>query len=184
MNKKQKNIIGILIFVLFLGGAYFAYEYFSDRYEPDNGLGLEDQIREPQPASDFKVFDAKGNEVVLSDFFGKPIFLNFWASWCPPCKAEMPYFEQAYREFGDEITFLMVDLVDGGRETQEKGEEFIKEAGYTFPVYFDNELNATMTYSVYSLPATYLIDAEGYIVYSHLGMMDEEMVADAIKMLQ
>ena len=61
-------------------------------------------------APDFVVYDAEGNEVKLSDFIGKKVILNFWASWCPPCMAELIYFEKKYQEYGDQIQFLMVNL--------------------------------------------------------------------------
>ena len=68
-------------------------------------------------APDFTVYDLEGNEVHLTDFFGKPIIVNFWASWCGPCKMEMPDFDVAYNTYKDDIVFLMVNMTDGSRET-------------------------------------------------------------------
>ena len=68
-------------------------------------------------ALDFTMLNSEGEEVSLYDYVGKPIVLNFWASWCPPCKAEMPDFEAAYQKYGDDVVFLMVNLTDGRRET-------------------------------------------------------------------
>ncbi|MBQ4347432.1 MAG: TlpA family protein disulfide reductase, partial [Firmicutes bacterium] len=87
-------------------------------------------------APDFTVYDSEGNAVMLSDFIGKPIVLNFWASWCGPCKMEMPEFNEAYAELGEDIQFLMVNVTTG-RETQESASAFIEENGYSFPVFYD-----------------------------------------------
>lgn len=116
------------------------------------------------PVPDFTVYDLEGNEVHLSDFVGKPIVLNFWASWCSPCKSEMPDFNQAYLDYGDEVNFLMVNMTDGNRETVDSASAFIEEQGYVFPVFYDTKLSAALTYGAYALPTTYFIDAEGYAV--------------------
>lgn len=116
---------------------------------------------EPQKAPDFTVYDADGNAVKLSDFFGKPIVLNFWSSRCGPCKYEMPDFNEVYKEMGDSVQFLMVNMTDGSWDTKETATKFIEKEGYEFPVFFDTDQSAARTYGVYSLPTTYFIDANG-----------------------
>jgi len=115
-------------------------------------------------APDFTVQDADGNEVKLSGMQGKPVVLNFWASWCPPCKEEMPGFNNAFGDFGDRVHFMMVCLVDGSRETVETGAAYVEGQGYGFPVYFDVTGEAMAAYGIRAIPATYFIDAEGYLV--------------------
>ena len=92
------------------------------------------------------MIDYSGAEVNLSDYFGKPIVLNFWASWCPPCKEEMPDFNAAAQEHTD-IQFLMVNMTDGDRETVEIAKEYVEAQGFTFPVFFDTELSAATAYA-------------------------------------
>jgi thiol-disulfide isomerase/thioredoxin len=116
------------------------------------------------PAPDFTVYDADGNPVNLSDYFGKPIVLNFWASWCGPCQREMPAFNEKYLELGEEVHFLMINMADGKRETVESASAFIQENGYSFPVFYDTDSIAGYVYQVYSLPTTFFIDANGNAV--------------------
>lgn len=122
-------------------------------------------------APDFEVLDKDGNSVKLSDFRGKPVVLNFWATWCPPCKAELPDFDEAAATYGDKVHFLMVNLTDGGRDTVDGVKAFVAENGYTFPVYFDTTYSAANAYRVYSIPTTYLINADGEIIGRKEGMM-------------
>ena len=76
---------------------------------------------------------------------------------------EMPDFDDAYAQYGEDIQFLMVNLTDGNRETVEGAKAFVEEQGFAFPVYFDTEYNAAMAYNASSIPATYFIDADGNI---------------------
>ena len=125
-------------------------------------------------APDFVVYDIHGNVVRLSDYFGKPIVLNFWASWCPPCKAEMPEFNALYLELGEEVQFLMINLVDGYYETVDSAAAFIAQQGYEFPVFYDAQQDAAITYGVSSIPVTFFINAEGYVEGYFEGMMTGE----------
>lgn len=188
MTKKTKTILGIVIFAAFLGMVYSAYTILSNNYKPNNKTQLaEDSPKrgdEKIPAPDFTVFDAKGNEVKLSDFAGKPVVLNFWASWCPPCKVEMPYFDKIYAEVKDEIVFMMVDVVDGTRETQAKGQKYIEAQGYSLPIYFDNKQDAAYTYGISSIPTTFFIDADGNIITAYQGAIDEKTLKTAIGLIK
>lgn len=139
--------------------------------------------RAPVPAPDFTVLDGEGNPVKLSDFRGKPVILNFWASWCPPCKSEMPDFDAAYAEYGEEIQFVMVNLTDGYQETVESAQAFLLDSGYSFPVYFDTELEAAIAYAATSIPVTYLIDADGNLMGQARGAISGETLAQGIRIL-
>jgi len=133
-------------------------------------------------APDFTVQDADGNDVSLSELFGKPIVVNFWTSWCPPCKAEMPEFNKVFGELGGEIQFMMVCLVDGRRETVATGAAYVEENGYTFPVYYDVNREAAMSYAVTSIPATYIINADGLLIAGVRGAIDESTLRLGIDM--
>lgn len=134
-------------------------------------------------APNFTMLDKDGKTVELSSKKGKPIILNFWASWCPPCKAEMPDFEEAYKKYGNEVEFMMVNLTDGYQETLQKAKEHVSSNGYTFPVYFDTESSGAYAYNISSVPATYVIDTEGNIVAHAIGMMTAEDLETAITLV-
>ena len=167
-------------------GAYLLYDKFGSDYAPDSiATEAPSDSDDPklQKAPDFTVKDANGKEVSLSDFYGKPVILNLWASWCGPCKSEMPAFDAAYRELGDEVCFMMVNLTDGYSETQKSAEKFLATTDYTFPVYFDIDLEAARNYSTGSIPVTYFINSEGYLVAYANGALSAEMLSKGIGMI-
>ena len=132
-------------------------------------------------APDITVYTLEGGEVNLSDLRGKPVVLNFWATWCPPCKAELPHFEKLSVEYGGEVEFMMVNLTDGTRDTEELVSSFIDSEGYTFPVYCDTEMQAYHLYGVQSIPQTFFIDADGRIQNYYTGAMSEEQLKGYIE---
>ena len=207
MKNKKTIIIMALAFVVLLGGASVLYKNLSKDVKPQGG-GLSantydeiiennsqqneigettsnEQSEEPEKilAPDFVMTDKDGHQVHLSDFVGKPVVLNFWASWCGPCKMEMPDFDEKYTELGEEVHFLMVNMTDGSRETVDVAKEFIEAQGYTFPVYFDTEMDAAITYGVNSIPTTYFIDADGYAVAQAMGAIDSATLQTGIDMI-
>lgn len=200
MSKKKIVIILILVFVLLIGGASVLYTQLSNDETPDllqtpvdqNNKNNESQTDSSDTdgaeqtlikAPDFTVYDASGNKVNLSDYIGKPIVLNFWASWCGPCQSEMPDFHEKYLEIGDEVHFLMVNMT-GGRETLSNAKAFISEKGYTFPVFYDTDTDAAMIYEVYSLPTTYFIDEEGHLVAQATGAISSDTLQKGIDMIK
>ncbi len=178
--KQTTKWVTILVVVLALAAVAAAgYRWLGDRY----GTGRQAVRLSEQTAPDFSMLDAEGNAVRLSDCFGKPIVLNFWASWCPPCRAELPAFDALYAEYGDRVQFLMVDLTDGSRETQADAAAFIREQGYRFPVYYDTKLEGMQAYQLSAIPVTILIGADGAQAASHSGAMDEETLRGYLELL-
>ncbi len=191
MKQKKTVLVLLLAFVLLLGGAYLLYtrlEGSVNTYQlsaqetraPDGTAASE--TPGPVPAPDFTVYDEAGNEVHLSDYLGKPVVVNFWASWCGPCRMEMPEFQEKHLELGGEVQFLMINMT-GGRETVETARDFIAGQGYTFPVLYDTEGDAAATYGAYALPTTYFIDAEGYAIAQARGAINSETLQAGIDMI-
>lgn len=121
-------------------------------------------------APDFTVLDEDGNQVKLSDYKGKPVVLNFWATWCGYCKMEMPDFDTAYAKYPD-VQFLMVNVTDGVNETVEKAKAYVDAEGFAFEIFFDTELQAVSRYGVTGYPTTFFIDKNGKVVKGQSGML-------------
>ena len=123
-------------------------------------------LPEPKPAPLFSLRDLADDTVTLDTFKGKPLVINFWATWCVPCRTEMPYFQEIYDERkGEGLEFLMVNT----KESKEVVEKFIKDNGYTFRVVLDESGGMLETYQVFGLPTTYWVDADGVIQYTYMG---------------
>ena len=196
-NKTILLVIGLAL-VLLLAVATIFYQDLSQQYAADPITptqnpsasqeaqpGTDAQEEEPQLtlAPDFTVFDGEGNPVSLSDFRGKPVIVNFWASWCGPCKMEMPDFEAKCKELEGDVVFMMVNATDGGRETVDTAKQFVADSGYSFPVYYDTEYSAIYAYGVNAFPTTFFIDAEGNLVAYGQGAMSGETLQTGIDMI-
>lgn len=210
MKNKNSLLIILLVFVLLIGGAYVLYDRLRQDVTAEQMIVHATPQPTPEPAAeevipegesteaadtsaneepediiapDFEVIDKEGNPVKLSSFFGKPIVLNFWASWCGPCQSERPDFNEKYAELGGDVHFVMVNMTDGGRETVETASAFIEKNGYDFPVLFDTKSEAAMTYGAYSLPTSFFINAEGHVIAQAVGAIDAATLQRGIDMI-
>ena len=204
MDKKKLRLLLLALgFALLLTAGVLVYPRLSAQWAPDNlqvqtteATTAPTESTETEPAEtdpteqteytllapDFTVYDREGNPAKLSDYFGKPIVLNFWASWCGSCQSEMPTFQEKYAQLGDRVHFLMVN-VTSGRETLESAKDFLDRTGYTFPALFDATGEAAYIYNVYYLPTTYFIDAQGYLVARATSALDEQLLQKGLDMI-
>ena len=134
-------------------------------------------------APDFTMTSVDGEDVTLSSLEGKPLVLNFWASTCGPCKSEMPEFQEAYEEYGDQVQFVMVNIPDFNGETRERAMQLVQQQGYTFPIYFDDGTEAQMQYGVTSIPQTYFINPDGTVEAYASGAIDESTLKRGLAMI-
>lgn len=138
------------------------------------------------PAADFTLKDQYGNTHTLSEYKGKTVFLNFWATWCPPCKAEMPDIQKIYEEYqekgDDSLVILGIAAPNWGQEQSREGiTAFLEEMGYTYPVVMDTTGEMFMAYGISSFPTTFMIDKEGNVFGYASGQLSEDMMRSIIR---
>ena len=183
MNKKVKKnlleygITGTIILTLFLTGLHTEVFGFVQRGVLKTGLmnpdleaksNPKEQAKKPKADFDMSLINSKGERVEMEEFRGKVIFFNMWATWCPPCVAEMPGINNMYNDVkGEEVAFIMLSL---DNEFQ-KAIDFNKRKGYDFEVY-KLAGNLPQMYASQAIPTTYIIDADGNLALTHQGMGD------------
>lgn len=194
MDSKKKLLLGVVLLVFLLAGAAALYSQLAPSVNPDllhtaapgESDGNAESSESPSliPAPDFTVTDAEGNSVSLSDLTGEmPVVLNFWTSKCGPCRTEMPDFEQAHQQYGDQIRFVMVNSVGFMGEDEQSGRDYVEEQGFTFPVYYDTQQSATTTYGIRAFPTTFFLDADGNLVAYAESMLTTEALLSGLEML-
>lgn len=200
--KKWHTLVLALAIVALIAAAGYLYTTLKDVAAPDrlmtapaadptasatvpaeSAIAEQETTQPNMTAPGFTVYDADGNAVTLESLRGKPVVLNFWATWCGYCVMEMPDFQEAYEGFGDRIHFMMVNVTDGYQETEAAARAFIAGQDFTFPVYYDLDLSAAMAYGISSMPQTFFIDAEGMAVAYAQGALDAASLRQGIDML-
>lgn len=185
MNKKMKLLIVGGAFAAAIGASTMLYNSLKAEYAPPEiAQAMPAADKKKAAAPDFSVVDAAGSAVNFSDFKGKPIVLNFWASWCPPCRVEMPEFDRVSESLGGDVVFLMVNMTDGSRETKEKAQDYVNKEGFSFPIYFDTAASAASAYGITALPTTYFIDKESNVVKGIRGSIDAATLQSGIELIR
>lgn len=134
-------------------------------------------IKEGVQAPDFTGELIDGTSITLSELQGKPVIINFWATWCGPCVKEMPAFERLKDDFGDKIGIIAVNCGDDTGTMK----DFMEENGYTFPVVLDEEYSISMLYPTNSIPYTVVVDAEGRVTHISTGALDADTMYERYK---
>ncbi|MFL0166213.1 TlpA family protein disulfide reductase [Candidatus Clostridium helianthi] len=190
---KKALIAAIVAVALIVFSVYTMYNSESPNSKTDSSISItsdknnaSNQTIEVTPnniktkAIDFNLKDLNGNELSLSDLKGKKVFLNFWATWCPPCKAEMPEIEKLYQETKD--SDLVIVSVEIG-EPLNTVKSFIDSNKYNFKVLIDPDQSVATKYNITSIPTSYFIDKDGNIVSKHVGGMNIDQMKAYIKTL-
>jgi peroxiredoxin len=175
MNKtslyKQAFIVVVLLLLTFSLSAQEEIDLSAaEQLFYNSGFGV---LKETTVAPDFTVQTLDGNTVSLSDYQGKVVLLNLWATWCPPCREEMPSMQTMYEELkGRGFTILAVAAPNPPRETREKIENFISDGQFSFPVLIDSEYQVNGIYGTGSIPTSWVVDAEGNLIARLVGATD------------
>jgi cytochrome c biogenesis protein CcmG/thiol:disulfide interchange protein DsbE len=148
---------------------------------PEESASASESARERKPAPDFTLKDGNGQDVSLADFRGKVVLLNFWATWCGPCRIEMPWFVEFQRQYKDQgFTVVAVSLDDEGWDVIRP---FAEEMKLNFPVLLGNDEVAERFGGVAALPTTLIIDKEGRVFNTHMGLASKGDYENEIKQL-
>jgi thiol-disulfide isomerase/thioredoxin len=172
---KKTQLINIAIILLlalyFFTPIGFHAKVYLNRLISRNPVPVEERTQEVLEDYDFKLVDTKRNRVNLMDYKGEVVFINFWATWCPPCVAEMPDLQLLYNAYGEKVTFLFI-----ARDKEERVTNFLVKKNYDLPVYFESGFTPKSLYSG-ALPTTFIIGKEGNIVVAETGSADWNGVA-------
>lgn len=189
MKNSVKWVVIALVLIAVVASASVLYNKFSDDYvitpPVQTTIGNKNQGGQSPSgyaAPDFTVLDYNGNQVNLSDFKGRPVVINFWATWCYYCKEEMPDFNEAFKKYPD-VEFLMINATDGYQETVDSAKAYIENEKFDFNVYFDTESEAVNAYYVNGFPTTFFVDANGNLVTYANGMLDYESLVKGIELI-
>lgn len=174
MNKKALALLATGLLVVFAVIVWTSYG--TGQRSDDMAAGTVPGKR----ALDFTLPDLDGNQVSLSRFRGTPVFLNFWASWCPPCRWEMPFLQEIHEEMGEEVVILAVNL----GESPEVVRRFVEENGFTFRVLLDERAEVMEMYNLRTIPTSLFIDRDGIICSGQNAAMNKEMMLKGVKKAQ
>jgi peroxiredoxin len=168
--KSWKDILTVLVLVAVAVGVYFVFSK-RNRLGPElQETWLRFKVKVGDRAPDFSLPTLKGNSARLADYRGKVVFLNFWATWCPPCRDEMPSMEALYKRLqGRAFEMLAVSIDTGGEDVVR---EFVTEFGMTFPVLPDPKNELSRLYGLTGVPETYIIDKDGVVALKIIGARD------------
>ncbi|SDR10651.1 peroxiredoxin family protein [Virgibacillus salinus] len=152
-------------------------ESTSEESEGNNKVGLEIGNMAP----DFELTTLKGKTVKLSDFRGQRVLVNFWATWCPPCRAEMPDMEKFHQN--KDITILAINLTET-ESTKSDVSDFVEKFELTFPILMDETVEVANQYQIQPIPTSYMIDSNGIIQFKALGAMNYELMVQEFEKMK
>lgn len=188
MKEKTKKIVLIVVIFIFIVVLalfwYFNKKNINVLPAPANH-NTESTEKTSEKAPDITITDLNGNKVKLSTFRGKIVVLNFFSTHCPPCKREIPDFQKAYEKYGknNDVQFLCVSIIGALGEQKDDAKNYFNKNNFNLPLYLDEDASASDAFGVSSIPHTFIIDKDGTIKKSNLGIMDYETLQSEIEKL-
>lgn len=174
----MKKWIGMMIVVTLVGIFFWNVISNSNDEKPSDNVVLDDAGERQMIATDFELPSLAGGTMKLSDTRGKITIINFWASWCEPCKMEAPHLQAFYEENKDNVEIIAVN--NTSQDSVEKATAFVQQYGLTFPVLFDETGDVSTMYGAFTIPTTIFLNEEGEIVQQFVGPMEEEFLKEVI----
>ena len=192
-DKRIGPLVILSILAIVLGGAFVAHDQLAKRYAPAQSS----EATQTQDADattddvilladhDATVYTELGEPLKLSTIAdGKPLVINFWATWCPYCVDELPDFQDIVEEYDGRVNFAFVDVADGQRERAESAQAWLADNGFDdLPDYYDIDLDASTTFGVYSYPTTVVVSADGEILAISAGRIDPILMRGSLEQL-
>jgi peroxiredoxin len=169
----------LLILIVFLTGAGWIWANRLPAGAGASANGLPPAPAVGHPAPDFTVTDIQGQRFKLSELRGTPVVLNFWATWCPPCRAELPEMQAGSERLAGQVAIVGVNQ----GETHEEVKTFVEQMGLTFPMPMDKDMGVSRTYGVRSLPTTFFVDRTGVIRHVQMGALTEATLAQHLRQI-
>ena len=182
-SASQWNILLLLVLLagsLWISATRVRFEPVRDMASPQASVATDIAPLENHPAPDFTLTDLNGKSVHLADLRGQVVLVNVWATWCPPCRAEMPMIQAAYAQYGAQgFTVLAVNQ----REDQQKVAAYMQENDLSFPALLDLDANVGALYQARALPSSFFIDKAGVIRGVYRGPMTRSIITGTVEQL-
>lgn len=183
----MKKTILVIVIALLVSWTVFDLVLSKDK---ESSKEVESNVENPESpeigiaigneAPNFKLTTLEGEEVQLADYRGKRVFINFWATWCPPCRAEMPDMQKLYEEDNLDIEILAVNITES-EPSEENVKQFVEDFGLTFPILMDRNTEVASNYKVQAYPTSYMVDSKGIIQFIAPGAMNHDLMVQLIE---
>ena len=176
MSKRLILLVGGLLFGSIMAGVF----YFSGAAKNvTNQTSAAIILKAGSPLPDFKLVSLNNSEVDLNQYLGKPIIINFWATWCVPCKQEMPLFERYYQNQNGQLIILGID----NEEPADIIRPFVIENQISYPILLDNQGKIRDQFMIRGFPTSLFIDAKGIYKAEHIGLLDDESLKSYLQLI-
>ncbi|RHW39892.1 TlpA family protein disulfide reductase [Lysinibacillus yapensis] len=188
--KKAIGLVVVMMLVAIMVGTYIKNQIESGKAISERAVSYEmdlnkEGLEKGQLAPDFTLQTLSGESLTLSEFKGKKVVLNFWATWCPPCKEEMPHLQEFYEEYGEEDNVEIIGLNFTYRDGSiEKVQQFVDSYDLTFPIALIEEAGVDQRYQVLTIPSTFMIDSNGRIQHHIVGPLDQKALREYVASLE